>query len=101
MGYDTYLVIDTGDRRPATVHYCGNVSDMWSKALDVAGYKPLEGLSGYYAIPLIEKALAHICDPVNAVEYEAMGNVESTREYLRNILAGCRAHPKAKLYFST
>jgi hypothetical protein len=122
MSYDTYMVIDTGGEYPATVKEIGNmtsnVSPMWSLALQAAGCKPeqeghrfllskLEGWSGADAIPVLEKAVAHIYDAANYETYAALnpengwGDVDSARRYLRNILEACREHPKAKLHFST
>lgn len=108
MSYDTSLMIDTGGTEPAEIEDIGNmtsnVSCMWTKALGFPLTR-LEGKLGDECIGPLEKAVSHIRHPDNAKDYQAMnpsngwGNHDGAAEYLEDILAACRRHPKAFLHF--
>lgn len=106
MSYDIYLSIDTGGAERAAIvegrNYTSNVSPMWFTALG----RPLRELNGMLAgdaIPLLEKAVAHMTDPANAEIYRRMnppngwGNHEGATEYLTWLLNECTRHPKATI----
>jgi len=119
MSYDVYLEIDTGGEYPCTVADIGNmtsnVAPMWDHALNATGtpgrlkdfgdYKM--GMTGAEAAPLLERAVLHMEDPANHTTYRGMepdngwGSYKGALRCLRAILAACKEHPKAQLYFST
>ncbi|MBR0693657.1 hypothetical protein [Bradyrhizobium lablabi] len=109
MGYDIYLKIDTGGYEPATVCEIGNMtsnlSPMWRRALGCS-LSHLDLVFCSEAVKILEPAVAHISDPANAREYEAMnpangwGNHEAATRYLSDLLAGCKEHPKATIHIS-
>lgn len=107
MSYDAYLKIDTGGDEPATVcdigNYTSNVSGMWRKALG----KPLGEYDGVLAgdmIPDLERAVNDMIQ--NPQVYLPMnpdngwGNYGGAKQYLEDILAACREHPKAFFHLS-
>jgi hypothetical protein len=109
MSYDIDLEIDTGGAAPATVCEVGNMtsnlSPMWRRALGQS-LSHLDGVNCGEAVKILEPAVAHISDPANAAEYEAMnpsngwGNHDGATQYLRDLLKACLEHPKATIRIS-
>lgn len=110
MGYDAYMKIDTGGEYPATVaeigNHTSNTTGMWREALGCP-LRDLSGKLGSELIPQLERAVADMRDPARREVYQAMnppngwGSHTTATNYLDEILAACREHPKASLYLST
>ena len=126
MSYVAYMEIDTGKKYPTMVkdmgNYTWNVGVMFLFAFDAAWlmeshetlsyeYFPVEskykslydlnGLTGEVVSPILRRMILHMetreglykrLNPQNG-----WGNYCGAVEYLRDILAGCKAHPKATL----
>lgn len=88
-------------------NYTSNVSPMWHKALESAGWPgglaQFDGKSGCHAGPPLEWAVEHMKADPDA--YRAMnpengwGNYEGAMHYLATIAEFCRRYPKATLRF--
>lgn len=109
MSYDTWMEIDTGGEFPArvvdSINSTSNHSPIWAAALGFH-FRELEGKTGIEAAPLLEKAIAFLEDLNNRKDLRALepgngwGSLEHATQYLRDIRAWCKEHPKATIGMS-
>lgn len=105
MSWDTYLVIDTGGEELAEVadlgNYTYNVSPMYYDVFGTLGFRSIDKMLAKDATPILEKAIGKL--ESNPSKYRAMepenkwGNYDGAVQYLKDILHGCRKHPKATI----
>lgn len=104
MSYSVWLEIDTGGEEPAyvceSINHTSNTVRMWDTGLGFR-FRELKGMTGMEAIPHLERAVAYLVDENNRSALLEMqpangwGTLETATEFLRELLAMCRSHPKA------
>lgn len=105
MGYDVYLMIDTGGPNQHSVwseNHTSNTAGMWDKA--GATLRDWEGITASNAEPMLTAAIAEM--EANPDTYRAMepsngwGSYESCINFLKSIRDACREHPRCTLNIS-
>lgn len=107
MSYDIWLEVDTGGPEPARLedehwNYTSNVAPMWRLAMpDTDGLAGLEGMQAGEAAKVLRLGIAHMEN--EPAPYKALdppnnwGDFDSQLEALKQLMAWCERHPRAKV----